>query len=1004
MALPGESEYIYGFHDPGNWRWMLTDKGRTGWVLITEEIGHDPNAHSAPDYREWSDAGFGVIVRLNNGYSPGGTLPHSRDYDDFAQRCANHVADSKGARIWIIGNEMNHANEQPGVQFNASGFSAEELIAPEKYAECFKTARARIKTLAGHADDQVVLGAVAPYTAVLRYPGNEGADWIKYFTDTLDLLGTELDGVALHAYTHGADPGLIFDEKQPWPQYPGLHYHFRAYRDFMRVIPPALRHLPVYITETDQSDDGQGHVLPWADVNSGWVRNAYQEIDNWNRTPGNQQIRCLLLYRWSPFDDWHIEGKRGVIDDMQMAAESGYKWSAAPLAGGKPFITASDHLNVRSGPGTHFDRIGLLRKGVTLEVQGRNPDNTWLQILLPDSKQKGWVSAQFAGVTGDLDEVAASAAPEAAAPLAVAAAAAVADKPTPAADTGQAAPGRLSVTTTDELNVRSGPGTQHRRIGGVMKGVRFEVTGRSPDSAWLQVAYPDARSTGWISAQFVSAGGDLAALAVVRTPAAPPERSAAESKGAPAAERQVIGGYTVSGDFLKFYRANKGLTGEPISNVVVENGVPTQYFESLALRAMPGGVRPAEIGVELLAARRAIADAQGRAALPASTGLSPSTFGFELEDVSAKLPKSADKTWPRRPLADIAFVVVHHTAAAETLPPASLARTMIDKQDKPGINTHFYITSNGTVYQTQPLEALTDHAAGQSRTSVGVALAGNFVGGAQPGDAQLSSAGELCAWMMARLNLPASRIKGMSEIVPGHKSPGDEWTQGAHWKERLLAVSEAVRDSLRGKVPAAWIASVPQPKWEDRSKTLPTYNALPAADKKQGDALDYPARTLDSIRYLVVHHSGAPASTSVDEIARYQVTAQLNLSGGAGQVAKEQWPGIGYHFYIAADGAIVKCHELTTVCYHVSGLNAAGVGVCFAGEYATSAALPDGAQIAAGGRLIAYLMDQLNLDFDAIKGHKELENTDCPGQWTDGLAWKHMLMGAIGAQMTVSRF
>jgi hypothetical protein len=32
------------------------------------------------------------------------------------------------------------------------------------------------------------------------------ANWIKYFTDILELLGTNLDGIALHAYTHGTDP------------------------------------------------------------------------------------------------------------------------------------------------------------------------------------------------------------------------------------------------------------------------------------------------------------------------------------------------------------------------------------------------------------------------------------------------------------------------------------------------------------------------------------------------------------------------------------------------------------------------------------------------------------------------------------------------------------------------------------------------------------------------------------------------------------------------------
>src|SRR3972149_2564446 len=258
MAIPGESEYIYGFHDPGNWRGIFTEQGRTAWVLVTEEIGYDPNAHSGPNYTEWSDAGFGVLVRLNNGHPPGGTIPHSRNYDAFTGRCANHVGDSRGAHIWLIGNEMNHANEQPGVRFSADGFTAEELIPPDKYAACFKKVRDAIKAVRGHESDQVVLGAVAPYTAVLRYPGNEAADWIKYFTDILRLLGTGLDGIALHTYTHGSDPNLIFDEKQPWPQYPGLHYHFRAYRDFMKAIPANLRHLPIYITETDQSDDGQG--------------------------------------------------------------------------------------------------------------------------------------------------------------------------------------------------------------------------------------------------------------------------------------------------------------------------------------------------------------------------------------------------------------------------------------------------------------------------------------------------------------------------------------------------------------------------------------------------------------------------------------------------------------------------------------------------------------------------------------------------------------------------
>lgn len=987
MAIPGESEYIYGFHDPGDWRGILTEKGRTGWVLFTEEIGYDPNAHSAPDYRAWSQAGFGVIVRLNNGYAPGGTIPHSRNYDSFARRCANHVGDSKGAHIWIIGNEMNHANEQPGVRFNSNGFEADELITPDKYAACFKKVRAAIKAVPGHEGDQVVLGAVAPYTAVIRYPGNESANWIKYFTDILGLIGNNLDGIALHSYTHGANPNLIFDQKQPWPQYPGLYYHFYAYRNFMDAIPRGLRNLPIYITETDQSDDGQGHILPWADTNSGWVRNAYKEINDWNSKPGNQQIRCLLLYRWGRYDDWYIEGKRGVIDDFKSALEPGYKWGVAP-ADDRPFATVRENLNVREGPGTQNKRIGVLSAGSSVEVIASNEDRSWLRVRV-SANQTGWISAQYAAVTGNLDKIGVISTPT--------------PRPEPTEPTQPTQPTTTpstppTATAQENLNVRKGPGTQHERIGLIRARQTAVISGRNQDATWLQIQLNNA--TGWVSAQYVTVTGELDKVGVVTSPTQPTTPTQPTPQP-PVGESIVVGGFTVSGNFLNFYRSNGQFTGAPISDVMVENGVQTQYFESLGLQATGNGVRVAPIGRELLDARRTIGDLRDRGSKPvSSTGFVPQLFGFELIDVTATLPSSSDKSWARRALNEIAFIVIHHSGARGTTPPSDIAKAMIEQQDKAGISYHFYVSADGTVYQTQPLTALTDHAAGQSRTSVGVALAGNFLGNARPTDAQLSSTGELCAWLSVQLNVSPSRIKGMREIVPTHKSPGDQWMTGDNWKERLLSVTEAVLDSVRGRIPVSLTVSVDQPKWNDVTKSLITYNKLPANQKLQGDRLDYPVRSLDSIHNLVVHHSATAPSVTLEQIADYHVRQQTKDKNG--KVIKEQWPGFGYHFFIAPDGKLYKCQELTTACYHVGAHNASSVGICFAGNFTTSSTPPNGLQLAAGGEVLAYLMDQLNLDLDAIVGHKELSSTDCPGQWTDGFSWKHMLMGTVGAMLTVS--
>ena len=71
------------------------------------------------------------------------------------------------------------------------------------------------------------------------------------------------------------------------------------------------------------------------------------------------------------------------------------------------------------------------------------------------------------------------------------------------------------VTTTDDLNARSGPGTQFDVRGTIPQGTSLKITGRNADSTWLQVPYPNANSRAWISAQFVTVSGDLESVSAV---------------------------------------------------------------------------------------------------------------------------------------------------------------------------------------------------------------------------------------------------------------------------------------------------------------------------------------------------------------------------------------------------------------------------------------------------------------------------------------------------------
>ncbi|MEW5719433.1 MAG: discoidin domain-containing protein, partial [Chloroflexota bacterium] len=302
-------EYIYGIHDIGSQTPMLKAQ-RIGWLLDSVDL----RAQAGTDYTRLASAGLGVIVRLNNGFDTAGTIPPSDQYDAFAAQCAAYVANSPGARVWIIGNEMNSSAERPLLPDGSR-----EVITPELYALCFIKCRDAIKNVPGHADDLVIPGAVAPGNA-------DTGDWVRYLVDLLVLLDTEVDGIALHCYTHDFSATQITSDVVMDPPYAQYHCDFRAYRDFLNALPAPFRSLPVFITET-------APVEGWENSNLGWIQTAYKEIDEWNIDPTHQAIQALILFRWqaaTDYPEWGIQDKLALHDDFAAALDAGYRTRWTP--------------------------------------------------------------------------------------------------------------------------------------------------------------------------------------------------------------------------------------------------------------------------------------------------------------------------------------------------------------------------------------------------------------------------------------------------------------------------------------------------------------------------------------------------------------------------------------------------------------------------------------------------------------------------------------------------
>jgi len=165
-----------------------------------------------------------------------------------------------------------------------------------------------------------------------------------------------------------------------------------------------------------------------------------------------------------------------------------------------------------------------------------------------------------------------------------------------------------------------------------------------------------------------------------------------------------------------------------------------------------------------------------------------------------------------------------------------------------------------------------------------------------------------------------------------------------------------------------WMPGVSKPPITDLTDSLPHHPSR-----------HFPTRALSDIRYVVIHHSATPPNISLKRIAETHVK-------GRG------WAGIGYHFVIKASGEICQTNPLNVICRTGTW----GVEVCLLGNFTYT--VPPEAQLESCAHLCAYLLSELGLPLERIKGARELIATASPGrQWMEGRAWKNDLLKRVQA-------
>jgi len=290
----GQSARLFGVHDlsggsiahlesasPGS-----CDKG---W--ITHLLYLDGGSHAVTP-----PAGISLIVRLDwNGSESAPADGGLRG--TYADRFVETVTRSPDVHVWILGNEPNFTTWG---DFPPLTSYIEPYIEP--FVDNYVRVRDRVHSVAGHANDLVLLPAPSPWSPCFL----EGfARIIRGINDR----GVAIDGFAIHPGTRHPNDSQRSDRVNSDARAPGnceVGYtesfdQYRVFEDFIRVTDENGHGTkPHFITESAHNTDDA--VVNHVDEDRGFFTAMYQRVATWNAANGNR-IRALTPYRWERFGD-----------------------------------------------------------------------------------------------------------------------------------------------------------------------------------------------------------------------------------------------------------------------------------------------------------------------------------------------------------------------------------------------------------------------------------------------------------------------------------------------------------------------------------------------------------------------------------------------------------------------------------------------------------------------------------------------------------------------------
>lgn len=175
------------------------------------------------------------------------------------------------------------------------------------------------------------------------------------------------------------------------------------------------------------------------------------------------------------------------------------------------------------------------------------------------------------------------------------------------------------------------------------------------------------------------------------------------------------------------------------------------------------------------------------------------SLGNNLVDLRDSMPgDSFNWSWVR-PLNQVKYLAIHHTAGPDSQTPTQIANFHISSNGWGGIGYHFLISKEGQVYYVGDISTARANVANLNEQVIGICLIGNFTEGRTPTNTQIDSLNKLCDFFINSPDLP--NVNSWDDML-GHKElpgqlticPGDDWSNWKNLVRSPLTVVQPTAD------------------------------------------------------------------------------------------------------------------------------------------------------------------------------------------------------------------